>query len=187
MIRVAPGRSILSCGTRWWVVWALLLAGCVHPLSKQARDSVDPTISLPQLFENPESQSGKRVILGGEIVETRNLPDKSEIEVVQKPVDSFGTIEGGDATLGRFLFVKPGYLEGEVFAKGRKVIGAGRIAGGQTGKLGEADYTYPVIEADELHLEEEYQYPPYYYDPFYPPFYYHPFHRHPFWGHPFYW
>ncbi len=164
--------TLLGCALLW------LLTGCVHPISKQMRESVDPTVSLSQLFENPDAQSGKKVILGGDIVETRNLPGKTEIEVVQKPVDSFGYVEGGDATLGRFIFVRPGYLEAEVYEKGRQVIGAGRIVGGQDGKLGEADYRYPVIEAEELHLEEEYEYGPYY-DPFYP-HYYHPFYRHPF-------
>jgi outer membrane lipoprotein len=145
--------------------------GCTHPISKNLRASLDPTVSIPVLFASPDSYIGKKVMMGGNIVETRNSPENTEIEVVQKPVDSFGNLDEGDMTTGRFIFRRPGYLEPEIYKNGRDVIGAGVIVGVLTGKIGERDYLFPIIEPEELSLLPEYPDPPrypYYYDPFYP-------------------
>jgi outer membrane lipoprotein len=154
----------------------LTFVGCTHPISKNVRTSLDPGVSVSGLFESPDAYIGKRVMLGGNIVQTRNSPDQSEIEVVQKSIDSYGNLDRGDATLGRFIFRRRGYLESEVYEKGRDVIGAGVIVGSKSGKIGDRDYLFPVIEPEELNLLKKYQnapypyYSPYFYDPFYYPF-----------------
>lgn len=130
------------------------------------RQGLDPSVSLSGLFESPETYKGKRVMLGGVITETRNLPQRTEIEVVQKNLDSYGYVESGDKTIGRFIFSQPGYLESEVYSKGRTIVGAGKVLGGKKGKIGERDYLFPLIEAEEIHLWENYK-DYYYYDPYY--------------------
>jgi outer membrane lipoprotein len=161
---------------RIFIVFILLtFMGCAHPISENTRNNLDSSVSVSGLFESPDTYIGKRVMMGGNIVKTRNFPDKSEIEVVQKSLGSYGNVDTGDATLGRFIFRQRGYLESEVYAKGRDIVGAGVIVGSQTGKIGDRDYQFPVIEPEELRLLEEYpDYPyyPYYYDPFYPSYYY---------------
>jgi outer membrane lipoprotein len=167
----------------------LAFTGCAHPISENMRASLDSSVSVSGLFESPDTYIGKRVMLGGNIIQTRNFPDKSEIEVMQRPMDSYGNLDTGDATLGRFIFRRPGYLESEVYARGRDIIGAGVIVGGQSGRIGDRDYLFPVIEPQELNLLPEYPdipyYPYYYYDPFYPYYYGFPYrhhrHRHHYW------
>lgn len=149
----------------------LILMACAHPISKGMRATLDPGVSISGLFVSPDNYVGKRVMLGGVIVETRNFTEKSEIEVVQKAVDSSGRVSGSDATLGRFIFRKRGYLESEIYSKGREIIGAGKVVGSQLGKIGDREYQFPVVEVEELHLKEVYPKSPYYYDPYYP-FYY---------------
>ncbi|NIQ03209.1 MAG: hypothetical protein GWM98_24815, partial [Nitrospinaceae bacterium] len=51
----------------------LLCGGCAHAISESLRQSVDPHLLFSQLSENPEAYVGKKVMLGGTIVETRNL------------------------------------------------------------------------------------------------------------------
>lgn len=169
------------------VFFLLIFVGCTHPISKDLRASLDPSVSVQGLFESPDSYIGKKVLLGGNIVQTRNSPEQSDIEVVQKSIDSYGNLNTGDATLGRFIFRRRGFLEPEVYTKGRDVIGAGVIVGSQSGKIGDRDYLFPVIEPEELKLLQEYPdtpYYPYYYDPFYP-YYFggfgHRHHRHHYW------
>ncbi len=164
----------------------LIFMGCVHPISDQMRATLDPGVSVIGLFESPEVYVGRKVMLAGSIVQTRNFPDRSEIEVVQKAIDSYGNLDTGDATLGRFIFRHRGYLESEVYSKGRNIIGAGVVVGSQSGKIGERDYLFAVIEPEELNLFPEYPDTPYYYDPFYPYYFYgfgygHHHHRHPYW------
>lgn len=159
----------------------LTIVACAHPVSQGMRATLDPGISVSGLFESPDNYVGKRVMLGGVVVETRNFPEKSEIEVVQKEIDSSGRVSANDATFGRFIFRQRGYLESEIYAKGREVIGVGKVVGSQLGKIGDREYLFPVVEVEELHLIKNYPQSPYYYnDPFYPyyfdPFYY-PLHR----------
>ncbi len=146
----------------------LTFVGCTHPISNNMRANLDPAVSVAGLFESPDAYIGKRVMMGGNIVETRNFPDQSEIEVVQKSIGPYGNLDTGDATRGRFIFRRPGYLESEVYAKGRDIIGAGVIVGSQSGKIGDRDYQFPVIEPEEMNLIEQYRNYPYYNDPFYP-------------------
>ncbi len=172
------------------IIFFVLLAftGCAHPISENMRASLDSSVSISGLFESPDNYIGKKVMMGGNIVQTRNFADKSEIEVVQKSIDSYGNLDTGDATMGRFIFRRQGYLESEVYTKGRDIIGAGVIVGSQTGKIGDRDYQFPVIEPAELNLLQQYPdtpYYPYYYDPFYPYYYGFPYrdhlHRHRYW------
>ena len=147
----------------------LTFMGCAqHPISEAMRASLDPGVSISGLFESPDAYTGKKVMLAGNIVKTRNFPDKTEIEVVQKNTDSSGRLDRGDATMGRFIFRQRGYLESEVYSEGRDIIGAGIVVGSQSGKIGSHDYLFPVIEPEELHLLPKYTYNPYYYGPYYP-------------------
>ena len=162
----------LACGLMF-----LVFSGCAHPVSEGFRNTVDPNLTFAQLFESPDAHRGKPVVLGGVIVETRNLPDKTEIEVVQKDLDFTGYPELGDDSGGRFIIEKPGYLEPEIFSKGRRIVGAGKVTGSRQGKVGGRDYRFPVVDASELHLLEDLNRLPY----FYPPYWY-PWHRHHFYS-----
>lgn len=142
------------------------------------RATLDPSVSVSGVFESPNAYIGKRVMMGGNIVQTRNFPDKSEIEIVQKSIDSYGNLSSGDATLGRFIFRQKGYLESEVYANGRDIVGAGVVVGTLAGKIGDRDYQFPIIEPEELNLLPEYDNSPYYNDPFYPYYFYGFGHRH---------
>ena len=175
------------------VLLLVALSACVHPISGNLRRQVDPTLSFAQILSDPQKHIGKKVVLGGVIVETRNLADHSDVEVVQKNLDAFGYPGSGDESQGRFLFRYPGYLESEIYSKGRLVTGGGTLTGTQKGKIGEVDYEFPVIAVEELKLWEPlaasyYGYPPYAYGPywgrywgaypFYPYGYYGPFFPH---------
>ncbi len=174
---------------RVFIIFILLtFTACAHPISKNTRAALDPSVSISGLFESPDAYVGKRVMMGGNIVQTRNFPDKSEIEVVQKSLDTYGNLDSGDATMGRFIFRHRGYLESEVYANGRDIVGAGVVVGTQAGKIGDRNYRFPVIEPEEMNLLPEAVESPYYYDPFYPYYFYgFPYrhhrhnHRHHYW------
>lgn len=166
------------------VVIGGIFSGCAYPISREMRQQVDPNISLKNVFQAPETYTGSKVILGGVIVAVYNTQGSSEIEVIQKDLDSLGYPRDVDRSLGRFLFRKSGFLEPQIYKKGRKITGAGAVLGVQAGKIGEADYQFPVIDAEELRLLDTYQYNydpyPYYWGPYYPGFYYPRYYG---WGH----
>ena len=66
-------------------------------------------------------------------METRVLPEGTEIEVVQKKIDFSGYPEAGDESGGRFIFFKKGFLEPEIYSKGRGVTGVGKFKGTRMG------------------------------------------------------
>ncbi|PIQ95594.1 MAG: hypothetical protein COV67_14005 [Nitrospinae bacterium CG11_big_fil_rev_8_21_14_0_20_56_8] len=160
------------------------LCGCAHPLSEALRQKVDPQITFTQLIEEPDTYVGKRVLLGGVIVETRNLPDGTEIEVIETRTDGFGYPRDADESEGRFLFYQKGYLESEIYAKGRGIVGVGIVKLAKSGKVGEREYRFPVVEIEQIHLWDSPDRSPYFYPPYWDPFYYHPFYS-PRW--PYYW
>ncbi len=140
------------------------------------RQQVDLSVSPVDIFRAPEAHVGNKVILGGVIVAVHNSKEGSEIEVIQKDLDSTGYPRNADRSLGRFLFRKSGFLEPQIYKKGRKITGAGAVLGVQAGKVGEADYNFPVIDGEELRLLKTYEYYPdpypYYWGPHYPGHYY---------------
>ena len=142
---------------------AIIIVGCAHPISQALRQNVDPNLTFAQIFQSPDAFIGKTVILGGEIVETRNYPDFAEIEVVQKPLDLAGYPESRDVSGGRFIFQKPGFVESEIFTKGRRIVGAGIVKGSESRPLDKIQYRYPVIEVAEWFLWEDLSYNYYYY------------------------
>lgn len=163
----------------------LIINGCAYPISENLRRETEPVVAFSQVIQSPEAYIGKKVIFGGTIVKTTNFPDTAEIEVVQKELDTYGHPARGDATGGRFIFTKPGYVEPEIYAKGREITGAGKVVGSKAGKVDDREYRYPVIEVEELHLWDikERYYPdyPYWGYPYYP---YYPYSA---WRHPYYW
>jgi outer membrane lipoprotein len=139
------------------MVIALLPAGCAHVISKGVLQEVDTSVSFGQLLKDPEGYIGKTVLLGGDVIETQNLPDKTLVVVLQHPLGRRGEPTAGDVSEGRFIIQSPGFLDPAIYSPGRRLTVAGTVAGKEVRPLGEIEYTYPVIKERELYLwpEEE--------------------------------
>ena len=160
----------------------LLLAGCGSVISKQIRQEAVPVKGVLQIREDPAAYQGKTVILGGDIIETRNDTGTTTLLVLDKTLDYRGEPEESDRSQGRFMAEVTGYLDPAVFSVGRSVTVAGVVAGIQMEPVGKTEYPYVVLRAREVHLWQVPRYPPY---PPYPPwgFYYGPpYWYDPFWG-----
>jgi outer membrane lipoprotein len=159
----------------------LLVGSCSYAISERYRERAMREISFSQIQKNPDAYLNEIFILGGTIVETKNTKEGTEIEVLQNPIDSYGGIEDRDVSQGRFILLSSRHLDPLIYKNGRTITVAGKLVGSRTQKLGETEYRYPVIDAEEIHLwkEEIYGPPYYYYDPFY---YYYPY---PYWYDPF--
>jgi len=94
----------------------------------------------------PRQSEGARVTWGGTLVEARNLEAVTELEMLGLPLDSCGRPRLGEATLGRFIIVRPGYLETADLRPGRPITATGPIVGLREGRIGAADYRFPLLE-----------------------------------------
>ena len=163
----------------WFLLlsFIILLSGCVHVISKDLRIKSDPSLTLSQVRQNPDTFKGKLVVWGGEIIETVNQKDgTTQIEVFQRPLGWRGEPKETTASEGRFLILADKYLDPYVFQRGKKITVAGEIQGENLKSLGEMDYRYSIVSSKQIYLWPEYYYQPY-------PYYYYD----PWWGYPYGW
>lgn len=90
---------------------------------------------------------------GGEIIQTEPRQQQTCFFVLAEPLDSQARPKrGNEDSLGRFVACKQGFYDPEVFRKGREVTVTGTLEGTIQHKIGEYDYTYPKVEANNVYL-----------------------------------
>ena len=173
------------------IIGLLVLGTGCAVISRQHRAAAVQDLSFPQLREDVGRYQGRIVILGGHIIEVRNQADQTTLVILQSPLGFGQEPLPPERSQGRFMLRHPGFLDPEVYSKGRTLTAAGRIVGQTRESIGQEPYVYPLLEALEIHLwqprEERYPYHPY---PPYHPFYRSPFYdpwydRHPWRGYPY--
>lgn len=176
-------KGLLIC-----VAAVFVLSACAYPISKGLRKEAEKSPAFTSVLKEPATYVGSIVIWGGVIVETINHKTGSEIVVLETPLDFEGEPEDSEYSQGRFIARTSGYLDPEIYRKGRKVTVAGRIVTPEQGKIGEMSYNYPVISIREIHPWQvpRVYYPPYYYGygwygPYYGPYWGPPFGPWPYW------
>jgi outer membrane lipoprotein len=124
------------------------LAGCATPVFKDA----PPAAATPaEIAAAPERYHGLDIVWGGKIVDVRNLPDSTEVQIVAYPLDSAQRPDPNAPTLGRFIVTLPGYIEPFDFPAGRFVTLRGQIAGSRTLPIDEHDLVLPVVADASVH------------------------------------
>lgn len=152
----------------------MALMGCAHTISESIRQQADISMPYEELWKAPQRFKNRTVILGGDIFQTYNVKDGTLIEVIEKPLNRYEKPRVSDVTRGRFMARCEQYLDPAIYRKGRPITVAGRVLGEHIGKVGEAEYVYPLICCLEFHLwpepEPTFRYAPYpwwYWEPWY--------------------
>jgi len=187
-------------GLRAAAVAVLLLpaAACVphyvvpEPLDRQ----VDRGISFSQLRQDPERYKGASVVLGGEVLNAKNLPEGTEIEVLQLPLDASDRPVGDyEYSEGRFLILDPERRD-PVVLRNRLLTVVGEVVGTKAQPVDQAEYVFPYLSSRFIRVwRGPGDYPaggayPYYY-PSYPGYYpyaypYGPYYPYSYWD-PWFW
>lgn len=113
---------------------------------------VEKEISFQEVKKSPDSFKGKRILVGGEIIEVRNLKDKTEIEILQKPLGRDRAPLNVDESNGRFVLIHPSFLDPSVFRSGRRLTAVGLVEGSRAEQVGEAEMVQPVLQSEHIHL-----------------------------------
>lgn len=127
----------------------LIVGGCATPYDI---GNADARVTPTEAAKNVPGMLNHTVAWGGLIAVTRNLKDKTEIEVVAYPLDSQNAPDRYAAPTGRFIVVQTGYLETADFAPGRLITVVGTVTEARSGTVGEAKFVYPVVLASKLNL-----------------------------------
>jgi outer membrane lipoprotein len=133
----------------------IFLSGCVHAVSRSVLKEVDRNITFSALIKAPNAYQGRVALLGGIIVTTINLQEGTLLEVYETRLDREGKPTNTDISEGRFLALYQGFLDSEIYSKGRKVTIAGTVQGEKSQLLGEIEYRYPYLIIKEIHLWEK--------------------------------
>ena len=130
---------------------ALMLAACAPaPIYKTTGAAV--TAAPFQVAQSPENFSNREVIWGGRIVQVKVFADHSEIELLAYPLDASQRPKANDSGNGRFIAVMPGYVEPLDYPSGALMTVDGKLNGSRAGKVGEADYVFPLVTVAQSHV-----------------------------------
>jgi len=131
-----------------------LLGGCAT--SPKVAENAERGITPTQAAEAQTLPSAEPPLQwGGVIVETSNLADTSELQILAYPLKSDGRPDLSAAPTGRFIARQTGYLESVDYRKGRQVTATGPVTEKRNGQVGEATYTFPVMLTEQLVLWPE--------------------------------
>lgn len=130
-----------------------------------------PPMPFPRLVEQAGAYHGRMVILGGYVLAVEQRADHTRLEALQAPLGFGQEPRSRDLSQGRLIVHHAGFLDPEVYEKGRKITVAGLLLGSSAWEAGGHAYPYVRIRSDSLYL-----WPPERSVP--PPGYYHP------WGYP---
>lgn len=116
---------------------------------------VDRSLTPQSVIAEPELSRNKTALWGGTILDTRNLKETTNIEVLAYPLNTYYRPLLESKPLGRFIIQYSGYLEPTSYAQGKQLTVLGKLSGSQSGKVGDSTYNYPVINGEQLHLWSE--------------------------------
>ncbi|MCG6201291.1 Slp family lipoprotein [Psychromonas antarctica] len=128
----------------------LLLFACSTPAMFDSK-AVDLTITAQQASESKTIQ-GISVLWGGMIIASTNLQDTTQLEILAYPLASNQRPDTEQAPIGRFIAIYQGYLEKSDYAQGRLITMKGELQGKRSGRIGESEYIYPVLNTTQQHL-----------------------------------
>lgn len=132
------------------VALASLAACAPAPIYKVAPGS--PVVAPFEASQTPERYADAQVVWGGRVVAVRNLPSSSEIQVLAYPLDSSQRPKANDSGNGRFIALMPGYVEPLDYPAGSLITVAGIVQGSRAGKVGEANYVFPLVKVRQSHV-----------------------------------
>ena len=129
----------------------LFLAGCVS--RPQYDEEQYRTDTAPVLVANNVEQfQGTDVMWGGIIIANNGTDAGSQLEVLAYPLKSNQRPDTSKGPLGRFLVFEDRFLEPLDFAEGRLVTVTGAFSETRDGAVGNADYVFPVVDAEAVYL-----------------------------------
>ena len=135
----------------YFLVVFIMLSACASTPEFDT-SQVDRSLTPQSVVAEAEISRGKTMLWGGTILDTRNLKKNTQIEVLAYPLDSSNRPLLESKPHGRFIIEHVGYLEATTYVQGRNLTVLGTISGSQSGNVGEASYTYPVVSDSQIHL-----------------------------------
>lgn len=157
---------------------ALALGGCATVPPQLAGQNFS-ALTPQQAAQN--NSRGDHVRWGGSIVAVEPKSDTTCFEILSRELFADARPRPRSPSSGRFIACGKGFYDPELYKKNRDITVTGTLAGTRKHPVGGYDYTYALVDADNVYLwpprernDGRYAWP-YYYDPFWGPW-------GPYWG-----
>ncbi len=122
-------------------------------------------LSFKTLAQQTDRYKGKTVILGGYIIETKNISGVANMTVLQTPLGRDEMPVSRDRSEGGFVLSYNGHLEPEVYEKGRRTTVAGKVVGRVGQEAGNCPKPCLRLEYRQIYLWPMWEPPSYFSDP----------------------
>ena len=147
------------------IILTLIATVSCSVISQQVRSEADPPVPFQTLIRDADKFLGHTVILGGYILETKNLESETILKVLQTPLRFGEDPDLKKRSQGRFMVYHKGFLDPEVYAKDQVITVAGKVIGTGVEKIGDEQIQYLKIENREIYLWSNYTNKPLYFYP----------------------
>ncbi|HZP66916.1 MAG TPA: Slp family lipoprotein [Rudaea sp.] len=154
-------RRILAITT----LATLALGGCATVPAPIAGTDFSPVTPQQAVAQNG---AATRVRWGGEIIKVEPKNDSTCFEVLSRDLYPDARPNRHDGSDGRFIACTKGFFDPAVYTKGRDLTVVGRVSGTEQHQVGDYNYTYAHVDADNVYLWPRRQYADGYYDPWWP-------------------
>lgn len=122
------------------------LSGCVSIPDEIKGTSPTPQQDLTRVMAAPQLYVGQEARFGGKVVNVKNEQGKTRLEIATVPLDEGARPTLGQPSRGRIYADVNGFLDPVDF-RNQLVTVVGPITGTTKGKIGDASYTYMVMQA----------------------------------------
>lgn len=129
-----------------------MLSGCAT--TGDCSDPIGDRTITPSMVANAPSGNyvGRLVAWGGVLIAARNLPTRTELEVLGYPLDACGRPLVRAPATGRFVISRPGYVETADLQPGRLVTASGHLLALESGETADRVPPPPMLESYKLRL-----------------------------------
>ena len=141
----------------------IVIAGCTQPyrttLPPDLRTQINHTLSFSQIKAFPDDHKEEVVLLGGQVLSAKRLPDSTELVILQLPL-----LQNDEPTTelthsqGRFIAYQAEFLDPATVPAGTRLTILGQLSGSVTQGLDETDYTYPTLIVKRFKVWPSYSY-----------------------------
>lgn len=130
----------------------LFLGACAHPITKEAREQVNPETTFAMVSANPSAFLDQTLLVGGVVIAIEGSEEGTTLEVMEWQLSRWGEPSYLDDSGRRFLVKTAEALDPMVYEPGILITLAGVVLGYEARLLGEHEYNYPVFDMTEIHL-----------------------------------
>lgn len=124
--------------------------------------NVNRKLSYQFAMDYFDDMKGQSAIWTGQIISGKNLKNTTELEILAFPQNDYDEPIKDARSYGRFIATRAGYLELGEYAENRWVTLVGKLVDKRKGKVGKSEYTYPVLDIQQIKVWPDE--PDYYYD-----------------------